>query len=208
MAPLPNPLYGGGLGLNGLFGPFRPASGWWDGEAPFGPIPIGPKGAKVGISAAPNHKTQIGHKLVHGLWQPSGASRSDPSKNSPPVQGKNSLSSMNSILKDQEWCIYDIIYHYAPCLLRNPMVTLSAPNYVIPNQVPSPSTLSKEDFSAIQSGNSLAATRIPFKDPNHLALQMLGFQSLIRTIMSEIRTGYQSFQSLSRYQVFSLPWTT
>ncbi|MBW0571188.1 hypothetical protein O181_110903 [Austropuccinia psidii MF-1] len=121
-------------------------------------------------------RTQIGHKSVHGLWQPSEATRSAPSKGSPPVKAKTSLSSLHSVLKDQEWCIYDIIYHYAPFLLSNPMVTLSGPNYVIPNQVPNPSPISKEDFSDIQSGNSLAATRRPFNDPNHLALQKLGCQ--------------------------------
>ncbi|MBW0571989.1 hypothetical protein O181_111704 [Austropuccinia psidii MF-1] len=83
---------------------------------------------------------------------------------------------MHSILKDQEWCIYGIIYHYAPFLLNNPMETLSGPNYVIPNQVPNPSPVLKEDLSAIQSGNSMAATTRPFKDPNHLTLQELGFQ--------------------------------
>ncbi|MBW0586214.1 hypothetical protein O181_125929 [Austropuccinia psidii MF-1] len=51
------------------------------------------------------------------------------------------------------------------------MVTLSGPNYMIPNKVPNPSPILKEDLSAMQSGNSLAATRRPFKDPNHLALQ-------------------------------------
>ncbi|MBW0565014.1 hypothetical protein O181_104729 [Austropuccinia psidii MF-1] len=76
----------------------------------------------------------------------------------------------------QEWCIYGIIYHYAPYLLSNPMVMFSGPNYVIQNQVPNPSPISKEDFSAIQPGNSLAATRRPFEDPNHLALQELGCQ--------------------------------
>ncbi|MBW0588915.1 hypothetical protein O181_128630 [Austropuccinia psidii MF-1] len=126
---------------------------------------------------AKNHlRTQIGHKSVHGLWQLSEATRSTPIKNSPAVQGKTSLPSMHSVLKDQEWCIYGIIYHYAPFLLSNPMVTLSGPNYMLPNQVPNSSPISKEDFSAIQSGNSLVATRRTFKDPNHLALQELGFQ--------------------------------
>ncbi|MBW0467550.1 hypothetical protein O181_007265 [Austropuccinia psidii MF-1] len=53
-----------------------------------------------------NLRTQVGHKSVHGLWQPSKATRSAPSKDSP--------SSMHSVLKDREWCIYGIIYHYAP----------------------------------------------------------------------------------------------
>ncbi|MBW0569844.1 hypothetical protein O181_109559 [Austropuccinia psidii MF-1] len=108
---------------------------------------------------AKNHlRTQIGHKSVHGLWRPSEATRSAPRKDSPPVQGKTSLPSMHSVLKNQEWCTYGIIYHYAPFLLINPVVTLSGPNYVIPNQVPNPSPILKKDFSAIQSGDSLAAT--------------------------------------------------
>ncbi|MBW0574493.1 hypothetical protein O181_114208 [Austropuccinia psidii MF-1] len=88
------------------------------------------------------------------------------------------------------------------------MVTLSEPNYVILNQVPSPSPFLKKDVSANQSGNSPVATRRPFKDPNHLALQRLGCHLLIRTIMRAILRGHQSFQSLSRHQVFSIPGTT
>ncbi|MBW0462717.1 hypothetical protein O181_002432 [Austropuccinia psidii MF-1] len=88
------------------------------------------------------------------------------------------------------------------------MVTLSEPNCRIPNQFPSPTPFSKKDFSAIQSGNSLAATRRSFEDPNHLALQRLFCHLLIRTIMRAILRGYQSFQSLSRHQVFSIPWKT
>ncbi|MBW0513595.1 hypothetical protein O181_053310 [Austropuccinia psidii MF-1] len=115
---------------------------------------------------------------------------------------------MHSILKDQEWCIYGIKYHYAPFLLSNPMVKLSKPNYVIPNQVPSKSPFSKKDFSAIQSGNSLVATRRPFKDPNHLALQRLGCHLPVRNIRREILRGYQYFQLFPRHQVFSIPWKT
>ncbi|MBW0491312.1 hypothetical protein O181_031027 [Austropuccinia psidii MF-1] len=49
----------------------------------------------------------------------------------------------------QKWCIYGIIYNYAPFFLGNPMVTFFRPNYVIPNQFPNPSPIPKEDFSAI-----------------------------------------------------------
>ncbi|MBW0514275.1 hypothetical protein O181_053990 [Austropuccinia psidii MF-1] len=66
--------------------------------------------------------------------------------------------------------------NYAPFLLRNPMVTLSGPNYVIPNEVSKPSPSLKEEFSAIKSGSSLSAIKRPFDNPNHLALQGLGFQ--------------------------------
>ncbi|MBW0464405.1 hypothetical protein O181_004120 [Austropuccinia psidii MF-1] len=115
---------------------------------------------------------------------------------------------MHSVLKDQEWCIYGIIYNYAPFLLTNLMVKLSEPYSVIPNQVPSSSPFLKKDFSAIQYGNALAITRRPFEDPNHLPLHRLGCHLLFRTIMSAIVRGYQSFQSLSRHQVFTIPWTT
>ncbi|MBW0516019.1 hypothetical protein O181_055734 [Austropuccinia psidii MF-1] len=93
------------------------------------------------------------HFSVHGLWQPPEATNS--------AASQVSLSSM-------------IIYHYAQFLLSNPMVTLSGPIQMIPNKVPNTSPILKEDFSAIQSGNSLEATRRPFNDPNHLALQELG----------------------------------
>ncbi|MBW0578211.1 hypothetical protein O181_117926 [Austropuccinia psidii MF-1] len=88
------------------------------------------------------------------------------------------------------------------------MVTLSGPNYVIPNQFPNPSPILKKEFSAIQSGNSVEATRRQLEDPNHLALQRLGCHFLISTILREILRGYQSFISFSRHQVFRIPWTT
>ncbi|MBW0587427.1 hypothetical protein O181_127142 [Austropuccinia psidii MF-1] len=147
-----------------------------------------------------NHlRTQIGHKSVHVLWNPSEATRSAPSKDSPPVQGTTSLSSMHSILKDQKWGIYGIIYHYAPFLLRNPMVKFSGPNYMLQIQVATPSPISKEDFSAIQSGNSLTATRRPFKEPNHLALQELGCQfssGLLQGQFSEVINHFNHFQGI------------
>ncbi|MBW0561406.1 hypothetical protein O181_101121 [Austropuccinia psidii MF-1] len=93
---------------------------------------------------AKSHKLAI--KSFHGLWQPSEATRSAPRKDSHPVQGNTFLSSMHSILNDQQWCIYGIMHHYAPFLLSNPMVTLSGPNYVISNQVPKPSPILKKDF--------------------------------------------------------------
>ncbi|MBW0475349.1 hypothetical protein O181_015064 [Austropuccinia psidii MF-1] len=174
----------------GHLGPLQPL--WFVGPlGPFWPNSYEAKRGQGGSTLAPkakwahlsqcftsngqNHlRTQIGYKSVHGVWQPSEATRPTPSKDSPPVQGKNSLPSLQYILKDQDWCIYGIIYHYEPFLLSNPMVTLSGPNYVITNQVPNPSPILKEEFLSIQYGNFLAATRRPFNDPNHLGLQELG----------------------------------
>ncbi|MBW0528051.1 hypothetical protein O181_067766 [Austropuccinia psidii MF-1] len=41
---------------------------------------------------------------------------------------------------NQEWCIYGIIYHYAPSFLSNSMVTVSGLHYSISDQVPKPIT--------------------------------------------------------------------
>ncbi|MBW0542110.1 hypothetical protein O181_081825 [Austropuccinia psidii MF-1] len=61
-------------------------------------------------------------------------------------RGRLSLPQCTPHSRIQEWCIYGIIYHYAPFLLRNSMVTFSGPNYVIPDQVPNTSPISKEDL--------------------------------------------------------------
>ncbi|MBW0562031.1 hypothetical protein O181_101746 [Austropuccinia psidii MF-1] len=87
------------------------------------------------------------------------------------VRGRPFLTQCSAYSRIQEWCIYGIIHHYSPFLLSNPMVTFSGPN-----KVPNPPPISKKDVSVIQSGNSLEATRRPFKDPNHLALRELGCQ--------------------------------
>ncbi|MBW0470443.1 hypothetical protein O181_010158 [Austropuccinia psidii MF-1] len=92
---------------------------------------------------------KIGHNSVHGLWQPPEATSSAPGKDSPQVQGKT-FSFLN-----------------AP----HTQGSGSGAYMVIPNQAPNPSPILKEDSSATQSGNFLAATRRPFEDTNHLALQ-------------------------------------
>ncbi|MBW0591943.1 hypothetical protein O181_131658 [Austropuccinia psidii MF-1] len=87
-------------------------------------------------------RTQIGHfqPLASGNYQrpPAQAQKVFPS-----IQGNDSPSPMYSVPRIQEWCIYGIIYHYAPILLSNLMVMALGPNYAI----------SKEVFSVIQSCN-------------------------------------------------------
>ncbi|MBW0499342.1 hypothetical protein O181_039057 [Austropuccinia psidii MF-1] len=67
----------------------------------------------------------------------------------------------------------------------------------LPDSKSSPKSITnfEEGPLAIQSDNSLVATRRPFEDPNHLALQRLGCHFLIRTILREILRVYQYFQS-------------
>ncbi|MBW0509289.1 hypothetical protein O181_049004 [Austropuccinia psidii MF-1] len=85
------------------------------------------------ISLKNGHKdtrTPIGHfqPLASGNHQrpPAQAQQAFPS-----IKGKDSPSPMYSIPRVQEWCIYGIIYHYAPTFLRTPIVMVSGQNYAI-----------------------------------------------------------------------------
>ncbi|MBW0490383.1 hypothetical protein O181_030098 [Austropuccinia psidii MF-1] len=53
---------------------------------------------------------------------------------SPQLKGISSFPSYHPYSRLQAWYIYGIIYHYAPFLLSNPMVTFSGPNSTFPNQ--------------------------------------------------------------------------
>ncbi|MBW0530122.1 hypothetical protein O181_069837 [Austropuccinia psidii MF-1] len=149
---------------------------------------------------AKNHlRTQIGqdlqvsHKSVHGLCQQSEASRSAPKKHSPPVQGKTSLPSMHSILKDQEWCIYGLLYHYAPFLLTNTMVTLSGPNDVITNQVSKFITNFKGglfSYSVWRFPGGYQKTISGPQQPGHAGV---GLSILTRTILRAVLRGNKSY---------------
>ncbi|MBW0465684.1 hypothetical protein O181_005399 [Austropuccinia psidii MF-1] len=92
----------------------------------------------------------------------------------PSIKGKDSPSPMYSIPRSQARCIYGIIYPCAPILLSNLMVMLSGPNYLFSTKVPKAITHVKGSLFSHSALQSLAATRRPFKDHNHLALQELG----------------------------------
>ncbi|MBW0562779.1 hypothetical protein O181_102494 [Austropuccinia psidii MF-1] len=131
------------------------------------PISSVPKMTKM------DSRTQIGHfqPLASGNHQrpPAQVQQSFPS-----IQGKDSPSSMYSIPRIQEWCIYGIIYHYAPILLGNQMVMHSGPDYSFSIQVPQSRTHFEGSPFSHSVFQALGAMRRPFKDPNHLALQELG----------------------------------
>ncbi|MBW0519334.1 hypothetical protein O181_059049 [Austropuccinia psidii MF-1] len=119
---------------------------------------------------------QVGHFSAHGLWKPPEATSSASSKDSPQTQGKTFPSSMHPVLKDPG--VVHIWYNILLCTIfaqqSNGAIFRTKLN--VPNQVPNPSPFSKKDVPAIQSGSSLVATRRPFEDHNHLALQELGCQ--------------------------------
>ncbi|MBW0534223.1 hypothetical protein O181_073938 [Austropuccinia psidii MF-1] len=93
-----------GLYIMGLLGPFWPNSNVskrGQGGSSEDPKPqVGPPEPVLAPKQPKNHlRTQIGHNSVDGLWQPLEATRSAPSKDSPPAQGKTFLSSMHSVLR-------------------------------------------------------------------------------------------------------------
>ncbi|MBW0558239.1 hypothetical protein O181_097954 [Austropuccinia psidii MF-1] len=67
---------------------------------------------------------------------PAMASGNQLSKHSPQFKGNSSIPPCTLYSRLQGWCIYGIIYHYAPFLLSNSMVTFSGPNSTIPTQGP------------------------------------------------------------------------
>ncbi|MBW0542120.1 hypothetical protein O181_081835 [Austropuccinia psidii MF-1] len=93
----------------------------------------------------------------------------------PPAQAQQAFPSIHGkyspLPRIQEWCIYGIIYHYAPALLSNPMLMVSKPNYAISNQVPNSITHFEGSLFSHLVLQFLVATRRPFKDPNHLTLK-------------------------------------
>ncbi|MBW0512221.1 hypothetical protein O181_051936 [Austropuccinia psidii MF-1] len=93
-----------------------------------------------------------------------------------PGSGKDFLPSMHPILKDPG--VVHIWYNIALCTIFSQKSNGDIFGTKLGDfeSIPNPSPISKEVSPATPSGNSLAATRRPFEDPNHLALQELGCQ--------------------------------
>ncbi|MBW0586865.1 hypothetical protein O181_126580 [Austropuccinia psidii MF-1] len=148
----------------GRLGPLRPLQSMGH-LGPFWPNPMRQKGAKEGSPLAPKPqlgppepimapnyiKPQNGHKTLRThFWpittmyhffspwtlEPPEATRSAQLKLFPHLKGNPSTPPCTPYSRLQEWCIYGIIYHYAPFLLSNSMATFSGPNSIFPNGGP------------------------------------------------------------------------
>ncbi|MBW0555826.1 hypothetical protein O181_095541 [Austropuccinia psidii MF-1] len=145
---------------------------------------------------------------AHGLWKPPEAIRSSQFKLSLHFKGNSSIPPCTLYSRLQEWCIYGIIYHYAPFFLSNSMVKFSGPNYIFPIKFPKSNAHFEGGLLNSSFWKSMAAIRRPFKHPNLLALQQLGWQfhsGLFQGAFSEV---IHSLNQFSRHQVFNTPWTT
>ncbi|MBW0489434.1 hypothetical protein O181_029149 [Austropuccinia psidii MF-1] len=104
-------------------------------------------------------RTQIGQEQQSGHLQPLASENhqrplAQVQKAFPSIQGKDSPLPIYSVPRIQAWCIYGMIYHYAPILLRNPMVMLSGTNYSFSIKVPKSITNFEGSLSVIQSCNT------------------------------------------------------
>ncbi|MBW0494123.1 hypothetical protein O181_033838 [Austropuccinia psidii MF-1] len=119
------------------------------------------------------------------------------SKHSPQLKGNSSIPPCTPYSRLQEWCIYGIIYHYAPFLLSKSMVTFSGPNS------PTPTPISKEEFSTHQSGNPWQQledhSRIPITWPCRSCVG-----NFIQDYSKGILRGYTFFQSVVKESSISI----
>ncbi|MBW0591708.1 hypothetical protein O181_131423 [Austropuccinia psidii MF-1] len=120
-----------------------------------------------------------------------------------------SIPSYHPYSRLQVWCIYGIIYHYAPFLLSNPMVMFSGPISTFLYQglkVQRP--FLKEDYSAHQSDKlwlqSEDSSRIP---TTCICRSWVG--TLFRIIQREIiKRYYINSISCQGIKYLNTPWTT
>ncbi|MBW0590605.1 hypothetical protein O181_130320 [Austropuccinia psidii MF-1] len=143
------PFHQWSLGLNGLFGPFRPptasAARGLRSVGQLGPFWPNPMRTKGGNHLAPKarwvpninwtHLNQFGHKSRRTHFWPlnitptmaSGNHQRPPDhfrKLFPQLEQNSFIPPCTLYSRLQQWCIYGIIYHYAPFWLSNSMVTL------------------------------------------------------------------------------------
>ncbi|MBW0495229.1 hypothetical protein O181_034944 [Austropuccinia psidii MF-1] len=104
----------------------------------------------------------------------------------------------------QEWCIYGIIYHYAPFLLSNSMVTFSGPNPTIPNKGPKiQRPFSKEDSLTHQSRNPWRQSEDHSRIPITWFCRSWG-GNFIQDYSKGILRGYTVFQSVFKASSISI----
>ncbi|MBW0494253.1 hypothetical protein O181_033968 [Austropuccinia psidii MF-1] len=100
-----------------------------------------------------HHRPQIGQGPPWTTFQPMASGNHQRTPDQLILRGIPHIPPCTLYSRLQEWCIYSIIYHYAPFLLSNSMVTFSGPNYMIPKSGSQNPTPILKDSSAHQSGN-------------------------------------------------------
>ncbi|MBW0551207.1 hypothetical protein O181_090922 [Austropuccinia psidii MF-1] len=92
------------------------------------PISIFPKNGQKDPRTKIGKEPHFGHLSTSGLPKLPQATISGPARFPPQFRGRTLLHQ-----RIQEWCIYGIIYHYAPNFLSTPIVMVSGPHYAFSN---------------------------------------------------------------------------
>ncbi|MBW0587873.1 hypothetical protein O181_127588 [Austropuccinia psidii MF-1] len=133
-------------------GPYATVCGPWAIEAPFGLNPMRPKGAKGPDHQLPRlrwvhlshiwsqngHKRPSGPKMAKNSMDTIFQSMASDNHQRAPTQlperflltlkGRFLFPQCTPYSRFHKWCIYGIIYYYAPFLLSNPIMNFSGPN--------------------------------------------------------------------------------
>ncbi|MBW0576565.1 hypothetical protein O181_116280 [Austropuccinia psidii MF-1] len=126
------------------------------------------------------------------------------SKHFPQLKGNSFIPPCTPYPRLQEWCIYGIIYYYAPFLLSNSMVTFSGPNSTIPNQGPKiQHPFSKEDYLTHQSGNPWRQSEDHSRSPTTWPCRSW-VGNFIQNYFKGILRGYTVFQSVAKATSISI----
>ncbi|MBW0465694.1 hypothetical protein O181_005409 [Austropuccinia psidii MF-1] len=209
------------LGLGGLSAPYGIYGPWANYARPFWPNPMSPKGGSTSAPKArwvPNHnwahlsqfrpQIQNGHKdpqdpiLANNHCGPLFSPWPLVATRSAQLKGNSFTPPCTPYSRLQEWCIDGIIYHYAPFLLSNSMVTISGPNSIFPNQGPKiQRPFQRRTFQlislAIHGGNQKTIQGCQSPGPTGVGLAV--HSGLFQVPFSEVR--HYSNQ-LSLHQVF------
>ncbi|MBW0483646.1 hypothetical protein O181_023361 [Austropuccinia psidii MF-1] len=136
----------------------------------------------------------VGPNFGHGPPWPLATTRGhqiSSAKPSPQLKGNSFLSFMHSVPKIAG--VVHIWYYIPLCTIfaqqSNGDVFRTQFHLSISRSI-IPTPISKEDFSAHQSGNPWRQFRRSFKDPNHLYLQELGWYNSFRIILRSILKRY------------------
>ncbi|MBW0567106.1 hypothetical protein O181_106821 [Austropuccinia psidii MF-1] len=207
------------LGHLGPLQPLRPVGQ----SGPFWPNPLRPKGAKGDSPLppkarwAPNSmktpRTHFGQGSPWTTFQPMAyGNHQRPldklSNPSPQLKGYFPIPPCIWYSRLQEWCIYGMIYHYAPFLLINSMVTFSVPNSMIPNQGPKiqcPFWRRTLQLISLEIHGGYQKTSQGPQPPGPARVGLEIISGFFQGPFSEVIHHQISFQG-SKY--FNTPWTT
>ncbi|MBW0495786.1 hypothetical protein O181_035501 [Austropuccinia psidii MF-1] len=157
-------------------------------------------------------KTTLGPKLAINQLMASGNHQRPPAQLKTRIllqfKGRLLLLQCTPYSRIQEWCIYGIIYHYAP------VFTQKSNGEVFRTKL-SDSKSSPQSITIFEGGRfSYSVWKFPasyqktIQGPQPPGPTGVGLSISIRTILGAILRGNQSFKSLPRPQVFRIPRTT